>query len=213
MRWPARIFSKPTPSPRPRSPRPTTECRNSSTSSIATGRDWRGGRRSRRKRADGRRRFVAGALGPTNRTASLSPGRQQSGLPGGQLRRAPHRLWRADSRAHRRRRRPHPDRDHFRHAQRQGGDLRLLRGVRRARRPLAADDLGHHHRPFGAHAFRPDADRILAFGAPCAPFLRRSQLRARRERYARTSGRDRRCSGHIGVRLSQRRPAQRVWPI
>ena len=62
-------------------------------------------------------------------------GRQQSGLPRGQLRRAPHRLWRADPGAHRRRRGHPADRDDLRHAQRQGRDLRLLRGVRRARRP------------------------------------------------------------------------------
>ena len=46
----APTFSRPTPSPRPRSRRPTTECRIWSTNSIATGRDWRAGRRSRRRR-------------------------------------------------------------------------------------------------------------------------------------------------------------------
>ena len=40
------------------------------------------------EKADGRRRFVAGALGPTNRTASLVARRQQSRLPRGDLRRA-----------------------------------------------------------------------------------------------------------------------------
>jgi 5-methyltetrahydrofolate--homocysteine methyltransferase len=44
------------------------------------------------QRIDGKRRFVAGALGPTNRTASIWPDR--------------------------RRRRSHPDRDDLRHAQR-----------------------------------------------------------------------------------------------
>ena len=57
------------------------------------------------------------------------PGRQQSGLPRGHLRRVAHRLRRAASGAHRWRRRPRSDRDHFRHPQRQGGNLRLFRGV------------------------------------------------------------------------------------
>ena len=36
-------------------------------------RDRRAARAIRAEREDGRRRFVAGALGPTNRTASISP--------------------------------------------------------------------------------------------------------------------------------------------
>ena len=74
---------------------------------------------------DGRRRFVAGALGPTNRTASMSPDVKQSGLPRRHLRRPARSLWRAAARADRWRRRSDPDRDHLRHAQRQGGDFRL----------------------------------------------------------------------------------------
>ena len=79
---------------------------------------------------DGRPRFVAGALGPTNRTASISPdvanpgyravtfddlrkayGEQVRGLLDGRRRRA-------------------ADRDHLRHAQRQGRDLRDHGAVR-----------------------------------------------------------------------------------
>ena len=74
---------------------------------------------------DGRRRFVAGALGPTNRTASMSPGRERPRLPRRHLRRPARRLCRADARPDRRRRRPPPDRDDLRHAERQGRDLRL----------------------------------------------------------------------------------------
>ena len=44
-----------------------------------------GGRRGHAS-APARPRFVAGALGPTSRTASLSPGRQRSGLPQRRLR-------------------------------------------------------------------------------------------------------------------------------
>ncbi len=51
----------------------------------------------------------------------------------------------------RRRRRPSADRDHLRHAQRQGRDLspsaEALRGARHRR---AGDDLRHHHRPLRA---------------------------------------------------------------
>ncbi len=44
-----------------------------SMSSIAMARAWRKRAMRRASQEDGRRRFVAGALGPTNRTASLSP--------------------------------------------------------------------------------------------------------------------------------------------
>ena len=71
---PAPTSSRPTPSPRPRSRRPTTAWR-----SIAYELN-RDGRAARARGApimaadeDGRPRFVAGALGPTNRTASISP--------------------------------------------------------------------------------------------------------------------------------------------
>ena len=117
------------------------------------------------EQADGRRRFVAGALGPTNRTASLSPDVNNPGYRAVTFDDLRDRLCRADPRPDRRRRGHHPDRDDLRHAQRQGGDFRVRGGLRRAR-PAAADhDLRHDHRPLGAHAVRPDADRVLAFGA------------------------------------------------
>ena len=165
------------------------------------------------EKADGRRRFVAGALGPTNRTASLSPDVNNPGFRAvsfDELRAAYGEQIRGliDG----------------------GADLLLIETIfdtlnakaaifacfeafAGARRALAADDLGDHHRPFRAHALRPDADRLLAFGAPCAPFLRRPQLRPRRERHARASGRDLRGRGHPRVRLSERRPAQRLRPV
>ena len=74
---------------------------------------------------DGRRRFVAGAL-RTDQPHRLDVARrQQSGLPRRHLRRPARSLWRAAARADRWRRRSDPDRDHLRHAQRQGGDFRL----------------------------------------------------------------------------------------
>ena len=142
---------------------------------------------------DGRPRFVAGALGPTNRTASISPDVANPGLARGHLRRTAQRLCRAGQRADRRRRRPPADRDHLRYAQRQGGDRCHRRGQRSARRPRAGDDLRHHHRPFRTPAFRPDAGGVLEFGASRRAVLDRAQLRARRAR---------RC-----VRISPRSPA------
>ena len=70
---PAPTSSRPTRSRRPRSRRPTMECRASPMSSTARARGWRARRRTGPTREDGRPRFVAGALGPTNRTASISP--------------------------------------------------------------------------------------------------------------------------------------------
>ena len=70
---PAPTSSRPTRSRRRRSRRPTTACRTSPTSSTARARGWRARRRTRLPSEDGRPRFVAGAIGPTNRTASISP--------------------------------------------------------------------------------------------------------------------------------------------
>ena len=91
------------------------------------------------------------------------------------------------ARADRRRRRPDPDRDDLRHAERQGGDLRLRGGLRREGRAAAGHDLGHDHRPLRPHAVGPDADRVLALGPPRAAVHRRAQLRARRRGDARAS--------------------------
>ena len=78
------------------------------------------------RKEDGRRRFVAGALGPNQPHRVDLAGRLQSRLPRHHLRRVARGLWRAGARPARRRRRSAADRDHLRHAQRQGGDLRDL---------------------------------------------------------------------------------------
>ena len=94
------------------------------------------------ERADpDRPRFVAGSLGPTNRTASMSA---DVGDPA-----ARSVTWEELEVAYREsaagpdrgRRRPPADRDDLRHAQRQGRDLRGPVAVRRARRAAAADHL------------------------------------------------------------------------
>ncbi len=112
-------------------------------------------------------RFVAGALGPTNRTASLSPDvndpgkrnvtfdelkaaykEQTAGLMDGGV----------DS---------DHDRDHLRHPQRQGRLLCRGRDLPGAGRAAAGDDLRHHHRRQRAHPLRPDHGGLLEFGLPC----------------------------------------------
>ncbi len=116
---------------------------------------------------DGRERFVAGAIGPTNRTASISPDVSNPGFRAitfDELRIAYAEQVRGlidggvDALL---------DRDHLRHAQRQGRDLRHRRRARRARHQRAGDDLGHHHRPLRAAAVRPDAGGVLEFDRAC----------------------------------------------
>ena len=64
-------------------------------------------------------------------------------------------------RAARRRLRPVPGRDHLRHAERQGRDLRARRADGGDRRAPAGDRLGHRHRCIGPHPVR--ARRCRAF--------------------------------------------------
>jgi methionine synthase I (cobalamin-dependent) len=70
---PAPTSSRPTRSPRPRSRRPTTTCRTSPYELNRDGAKLARAAAERVTREDGKPRFVAGALGPTNRTASISP--------------------------------------------------------------------------------------------------------------------------------------------
>ena len=165
------------------------------------------------ERIDGKRRFVAGALGPTNRTASISPDVNNPGFRAVTF-------------------------DELRDAYAEqiaglidgGADIILIETIfdtlnakaaifaceetfaARGRAP-AADDLRHDHRPLRPHAVGADADRVLAFAAPRPPVRHRPQLRARRERDARASRRDLRRRRHVRLRLSQRRPAQRIRPL
>ena len=158
---------------------------------------------------DGRKRFVAGALGPTNRTASISPDVSNPGFRAitfDELREAYAEQARGllDG----------------------GADLLLIETIfdtlnakaaihairrdRGARRPRAGDDLRHDHRPLRPHAVRPDAGRVLEFDAPRGAVLGRPQLRARRQGDARAHRRARARRRHAGLRLSECRPAERV---
>ena len=159
---------------------------------------------------DGKPRFVAGAIGPTNRTASISPdvsspgfravtfddlrtayGEQINGLLDG------------------------------------GADLLLVETIfdtlnakaalyaiaeiaRGARHRRAGDDLRHHHRQIRPPAVGATARGVLEFGAPRQTDHHRLQLRARRRRFARPHRRYRPRRRYAGVRLSQCRPAQRI---
>ena len=72
--------------------RPTTAWRTSPASSTSPARKLARARRRRVTAEDGKPRFVAGALGPTNRTASMSPDVNDPGLPRRHLRRSAQRL-------------------------------------------------------------------------------------------------------------------------
>ncbi len=118
-------------------------------------------------RTPDRPRFVAGALGPTNRTASISPDVNDPGARNvtydelvAAYREAAEGLIEG------------------------GADLLLVEtvfdtlnakaalvrhraSVRRRGRTAAADRVRNDHRCFGPHAVRPDADGFLAFGTAC----------------------------------------------
>ncbi len=69
---PARTSSRPTPSTAPACPWPTTTCRSWRTKSISPPPVWPREAADKYSTPD-KPRFVAGVLGPTNRTASISP--------------------------------------------------------------------------------------------------------------------------------------------
>ena len=152
-------------------------------------------------------RFVAGALGPQPKTASISPDVNDRRAQR-HLRRAARGLCRAAERPARRRHRHRPDRNHLRHAQRQGRDLRHRGSVRAARHPPAGHDLRDRHRRLGPDPVRPDRGSLLELGAPRAPGHHRPELRAGRGADAPLRGRAVQDLRYLRLRLSQRGPAQ-----
>ncbi len=139
--------------------------------------------------------------------------RVQSRLPRRHLRRPAQRLWRADQGPARRRRRSAAGRDHLRHAQRQGRALRHRRDLRGTPHRRARDDLRHHHRQVRPAVVGAAPRGILEFGAPRQTHHHRIQLRARRRGSARAHRRHRPRRRHPGLRLPERRIAQRVRPV
>jgi 5-methyltetrahydrofolate--homocysteine methyltransferase len=86
-----------------------------------------------------RPRFVAGAIGPTNRTLSISPDVNDPAFRADHLRRGAWRLLRAGPRPDRGRRRPAADRDDLRHPERKAAIVAVRRRVRRLGVRAAAD--------------------------------------------------------------------------
>ena len=114
-------------------------------------------------------RFVAGVLGPTDKTASISPDVNDPGARNITFDELVAKLRRSDARPARRRR-GYPDgRNHLRHAQCQGRAVRDRAGLRPARRARADHDFRHHHRCFRAHAVRPDHRSFLQFAGHAKP--------------------------------------------
>ena len=181
---PAPTSSRPTPSPRTRISQADYGMQDLAYELNRAGRAARprGGRRGR-ARPD-RPRYVAGALGPTNRTASISPDVNDPGARNVSYDELVGGLPRAGPRPGRRRRRPAAGRDDLRHPQRQGRDLRPRDALRGARPPLAGDHLRHHHRRLRPHPVRPGHRGVLELRAPRPAARRRPQLRARRRRDA-----------------------------
>ncbi len=109
-------------------------------------------------------RFVAGSIGPTSRTASLSPDVNNPGFRAITFDELAAVLPRAGRRSLRRRRRRADARNDLRHAQSQGVPVRHFAVLRRARRRAARDGLRHDHRRQRPHALRPDGRSVLEFG-------------------------------------------------
>ncbi len=157
-----------------------------------------------------RPRYVGGALGPTTRTASISPDVNDPG--------ARNVSWDQLVAAYLEAARGlvdggsdlHLHRDDLRHAQRQGGDLRRRAALRRAGSPLAGDHLRHDHRRVGTHAVGPGHRGVLGLRAPRPPARDRAQLRPRGQGDAPLHRRDVPPRRQLRLLLPQRRPAQRV---
>ena len=174
---PAPTSSRPTPSARPRWRRTTT-----TSAHLAREMNVAGARLAREACAKftsaDKPRFVAGALGPTPKTASISPDVNDPAARNVTFDRAARCLSRAGRGPGRGRLRPAPGRDHLRHAQRQGGAVRHRRADGSKRRAAAGDHLAApsptppaascRARPCGAFWHSVRHARPLAIGLNCA---------------------------------------------
>ncbi len=126
-------------------------------------------------------RFVAGVLGPTSRTGSISPDVNDPGYRNVTFDELVETYTEA-----------------IRGLVDGGADLLLVETVfdtlnakaalfaieqflRERRPPLAGDDLGHHHRRLRPHAVGPDRRGLLELAEPHPPAVLRPELRARRQ--------------------------------
>ena len=134
---------------------------------------------------DGRERFVAGAIGPTNRTASISPDVSNPGFRAitfDELRIAYAEQVRGliDGGVDALLIETIFDTLNAKAAIYAIAEELAARGIERA-----GDDLRHHHRSLRPPAVRADAGGVLEFDRACRAALGRTQLRARRQGDAR----------------------------
>ena len=157
---------------------------------------------------DGRERFVAGALGPTNRTASISPDVANPGFRAITFDEL--RLAYAEQ---------------VRGLLAGGVDALLIETIfdtlnakaaifaiadelKIAGHCRAGDDFRHHHRPLRPLSLRPDAGSVLELHRARRTAVGRTELRARRQGNARPHRRIVPRRRHLDLRLSQCRAAE-----
>ncbi len=176
----------------------------------STARGWRAARRDEwTARTPDKPRFVAGVIGPTNRTLSISPDVNDPAFRAMTFDEMQDALRRAGARPHRRRRGPAARRDDLRHAERQGGARRDRGGsIRDGGRCRSCS---RSRSPTGA-AGRCRARRSTRSGSRSRTRgrWRRHQLRARRPRDAAVPGRAVARRDDLRQLLSERGPAERV---
>ena len=161
-------------------------------------------------RTPGKPRFVAGAIGPTNRTLSISPDVNDPSLRSvtfDELKRAYVEQVRGliDGGVHLLLIETIFDTLNAKAAIVAMQEVFEERGSR-----AAADDLGHDHRPQRPHALGPDDRRLLDLDRARAAVLGRHQLRARRAGDAPVPGGARGARADLGQLLPERRPAERL---
>ena len=153
-------------------------------------------------------RFVAGSIGPTNRTASISPDVNNPGYRAvtfDDLRASYAEQVRGllDGGAA-------ADRDDLRHAERESRAVRHRGDFRRTRKTDSGDGLRNHHRRQRTDAVRANDRGFLRFDRPCESFFGRTELRLRRRTDAalhRTAGGGRRVRRIVAP---ERRTAERL---
>ena len=157
------------------------------------------------KKTPGRPRWVAGSIGPANRTLSISPEVNDPAFRALTFDTLRLCVRGAGPRPHRRRRRHPAARDDLRHAEREVGAGRDRERVPREAGPPAADDLVHHHRQERPHAVGADARGLLHLRPQREAVQHRHQLRAGRARHAPVPRRSRADRRVLRQQLPQRR--------
>ena len=123
-------------------------------------------------------RFVAGVIGPTNRTASLSPEVEDPGFRNVTFNDLDVSYFEACDALIEGGRGYHPDRDHIRHAECQGRHLRCKACVRGAWGQLAHCDFRHYYRCLWQNPVRTDTGGVLEFRQARQTAVHRIELRS-----------------------------------